>query len=79
MTVKPFEFDLQYEEARREARKLLGESAEVVKGEVGVPFSFQVGVRTKDLRFALVGAGNSFRAALDDAKQRMALRPKTTK
>ncbi len=74
--MKPLEFDLQYEEARRDARKLLGPSAEIIKGQAGVPFTFMVGVRTKDERFALVGAGDSFRAALEDARQRMKMTPK---
>lgn len=60
--------DLQYEEARRQARALLGVSADVFVEKKAL-FPVRVGVWVKS-RFILVGAGNSFIEALADAKTR---------
>lgn len=60
--------DLQYEEARRQARGLLGASADVFL-QKGHPFPARVGVWMKN-RFILVGAGQTFIEALEDAKAR---------
>lgn len=60
--------DLQYEEARRQARMLLGPSAEVFV-EKGKLYPVRVGVWMKN-RFILVGAGQTFTEALADARSR---------
>ena len=70
--MKPYEFDLQYEEARREARKLLGKDADIQRDAPSAApslFSHRVGINSGG-RFVIVGAGDSFRAALADAKSR---------
>ena len=79
--MKPHEFNLQYEEARREDRKLLGSDAEIqrdtprgplvaaINAVTGPVFTHRVGVNSGG-RFIIVGAGDSFRAALEDAKSR---------
>lgn len=79
--MKPYEFDLQYEEARREARKLLGNDAEIqrdaprdplvaaINAVTGPVYTHRVGVNSGG-RFIIVGAGDSFRAALADARSR---------
>lgn len=60
--------DLQYEEARRQARSLLGATADVFF-EKSKPFPARVGVWVKS-RFVLVGVGLTFVEALADAKTR---------
>jgi hypothetical protein len=59
---------LTYEEARRKARMLLGNNADVYRVK-GKPFPVRVVVWV-GLRRVLVGVGNSFREALQDVKTR---------
>ncbi len=62
--------DLDYAEAKRQARTFLGSSADVEKVKGGLaPFAARVGVWL-GTRFILVGAGPTFRAALEDARTR---------
>lgn len=65
------EVDLTYGEAKRQARYLLGQHADVVKSE-GQPFPARVGVWMGS-RFILVGAGLTWTTALDDARTRQRL------
>lgn len=60
--------DLDYYEARRQARSLLGPNADVGKEE-SLLFPARVGVWLGN-KFILVGVGTTFREALADAKSR---------
>ena len=63
---------MTYEEARRQARNLLGQHADVeFKREA--PFPARVGVWSESnrvKRFVFVGLGATFEAALEDARSR---------
>lgn len=69
--------DLHYEEARRQARSLLGTSADVFF-QKGQPFPARVGVWVKS-QFVLVGVGQTFIEALDDARRRQEILKKVEK
>lgn len=60
--------DLDYYEARRQARALLGQHADVSKTKLAA-FPARVGVWLGP-RFVLVGAGQTYREALEDARKR---------
>jgi hypothetical protein len=60
--------DYTYEDARRRARGLLGANADILVAKEG-PYRVRVGVWVSS-HFILVGAGESFREALEDVKRR---------
>jgi hypothetical protein len=60
--------DYTYEDARRRARGLLGANADILVAKEG-PYRIRVGVWVSS-RFVPVGAGESFREALEDVKRR---------
>lgn len=65
--------DLDYAEAKRQARALLGQSAEVNKmPSAPLMFRSRVGVWLGS-RFVLIGVGETYRAALEDTKTRQKL------
>lgn len=69
----PPEPDLDYAEAKRQARALLGQSAEVNKmPSAPLMFRSRVGVWLGP-RFVLIGVGETYRAALEDVKHRQKL------
>lgn len=61
--------DIDYYEARRQARALLGQHADVSKAKGITPFPARVGVWMGS-KFILVGAGQSYVEALAEAKTR---------
>lgn len=65
--------DLSYPEARREARKILGQHSDVMKFE-RAHFPAVVGVYSETMQghkeFIVVGAGATYAEALEDAKKR---------
>jgi len=61
--------DIDYYEARRQARALLGQHADVSKAKGVAAFPARVGVWL-GARFVLVGAGQSYIEALADARAR---------
>lgn len=67
------DLDLDYAEARRQARALLGQSAEVTKVKSApTMFVARVGVWLGP-KFVLIGVGETYRAALEDAQARQRL------
>lgn len=65
--------DLDYAEARRQARALLGQSAEVTKlKSAPALFTARVGVWLGS-KFLLIGVGETYKAALEDARTRQRL------
>lgn len=60
--------DFDYYEAKRQARALLGQHADVNKDKTML-HPARVGVWLQGI-FVLVGAGQSYREALDDARSR---------
>ena len=65
---------MHYAEARREARRLLGPSAEVNFMSGAPALKYQVGVRVKGI-LKLMGAGNSWVEAIPDVKKRLVSGP----
>jgi hypothetical protein len=67
------EQDLDYAEAKRQARAILGSSAEVTKVKnVPTLFAARVGV-WHGTKFLLIGVGETYKAALEDVKTRQRL------
>lgn len=64
--------DIDYYEARRQARALLGQNADVSKSKGIAAFPARVGVWLGP-RFVLVGAGQTYREALAEARTRQAV------
>ena len=62
-------FNMNYSEARRRARSLLGDNAEVQELKNAPVYKFVIGVRLKG-QFIPMGAGGTWSEALDDAKKR---------
>ena len=60
--------DLDYHEAKRQARAFLGPDADVKKFPT-IPFPARVGVWHRN-RFVIVGVGTTYTEALADAKSR---------
>ncbi len=68
--MKPTYVTFSYAEARRRARKLLGDNAELKLMNEAPALKYQIGVRIKGV-LALAGAGNSWGEALIDAEARL--------
>jgi hypothetical protein len=68
--LSPSQPELDYAEAKREARSILGVNADVeLVTDAKLPFfPARVGV-WQGRKFLMVGAGQTYRAALDDAKR----------
>ena len=60
---------MTYAEAKRSARALFGVHGDAVELTQVTPFRYRIGVWTSN-RFVVIGAGESWEVAIEDAKSR---------